>query len=243
MGESADPSSDKWAQPHAAASFPWAKLALAIAAVLLLIVGYVVLSRSGMLAPLFEETGLRDRILALGLWGPLAVIGLMTAAIVFSPAPSAPIALAAGAAYGHSWGTVYVVIGAQLGAMIAFGLARLLGRAAIARWIGRRPALGRLGSQNTLMAVVLVSRLVPFISFDVVSYAAGLTPLTTLRFAVATMVGILPASFALTHFGDEMATGEAGRIAISVLLLGGLTLLPLAAKLVMKWRGGASGNE
>lgn len=242
MGESADPSSDKWAQPGGAAAFPWARLALAIAAVLLFIVGYVVLSRSGMLAPLFEETGLRDRILALGLWGPLAVIGLMTAAIVFSPAPSAPIALAAGAAYGHSWGTVYILIGAQLGAMIAFGIARLLGQAVIARWLDRRPSLGRLGSQNTLMTVVFVSRLIPFISFDVVSYAAGLTQLTAWRFAVATLAGIVPASFALAHIGDEMATGEAGRIAISVLLLGGLTLIPLAARLVMKRRGGPSGD-
>lgn len=38
-----------------------------------------------------------------GLWGPILIIGLMILAVVASPIPSAPIALAAGAAYGHLW--------------------------------------------------------------------------------------------------------------------------------------------
>lgn len=228
--------------PHPPSPFRWGRLLLGAAAVLLLIVGYVALSRFGILEILSEGAGLRMRIEALGLWGPLAVIGLMTAAIVFSPAPSAPIALAAGAAYGHVWGTVYILVGAQLGAMIAFGLARLLGQDVVARWLGDRPMLQRLGSQNALMATVFVSRLMPFISLDVVSYAAGLTPLSTWRFALATAAGIVPASFALAHFGDEMATGETGRIALSVLLLGIIGLIPLAARLVMKWRNRTSGD-
>ncbi len=57
-----------------------------------------------------------------GLWGPVVIVTLMTVAVVASPIPSAPIALAAGAAYGHLWGTVQVVIDAELGALIAFGL-------------------------------------------------------------------------------------------------------------------------
>ncbi len=210
---------------------------LAAAVIAFLITGYLVLSKTGLLAALSEEQGLRERVMAMGLWGPVTVIGLMTVAIVFSPAPSAPIALAAGAAYGHFWGTVYILAGAQAGAMIAFGIARMLGGKAVARWLGRRPELARIGSQNTLMAVVFVSRLIPFISFDVVSYAAGLTPLTIWRFALATFAGIVPASFALAHFGDEMASGEAGRIAVSVLLLGGLTLVPIVVRLVTGRRG------
>lgn len=43
-----------------------------------------------------------DRLVArAGLWGPVVIITLMTVAVVASPIPSAPIALAAGAAYGH----------------------------------------------------------------------------------------------------------------------------------------------
>ena len=216
---------------------------LAGAAAAFLAVGYLALSESGILAAPSERQGLQEQVIALGIWGPITVIGLMTAAIVFSPAPSALIALAAGAAYGHFWGTLYIILGAQARAMIAFGIARLLGGEAVARWLARRPELMRLGSQNMLMVIVFVSRLIPFISFDVVSYAAGLTPLSVWRFALATFTGIVPASFALAHFGEEMATGESGRIALSVVLIGGVTLIPIAARLWMQRRRGPSRDE
>ena len=90
------------------------------------------------------------------------------------------------------------------------------------------------------MAIVFVSRLLPFVSFDVVSYAAGLTPLTFWRFALATLAGILPASFVLAHFGGEMATGETERILYSVLALGVLTALPLIVHFLRERRRDAS---
>lgn len=62
-----------------------------------------------------------------GPWGPVEVVMLMALAVVASPIPSAPIALVAGAAYEQLWGTVQIVIGVELGALIAFGLARILG--------------------------------------------------------------------------------------------------------------------
>lgn len=198
-----------------------------------LVATYVVLSKAGVLDALLDRAALQERFAELGLRGPLLVIGLMAGAIVLNPIPSAPIALAAGAVYGHTWGTLYVLTGAEVGALVAFSIARLLGCSVMEKLCRRRQSLQLLGSQNTLMAIVFVSRLVPFISFDLVSYAAGLTPLATWRFAVATLVGILPASFLLAHFGAEMATADVRRIAISVLALGALTLVPIAVKAIL----------
>jgi len=195
-------------------------------------VAYWQLQETGALATILDGQALRQFIVGLGVAGPLAVIGLMTLAILVSPIPSAPIALAAGAAYGHTWGTAYILLGAELGALCAFGIARQLGRDALQRWVGSRLPKTRLGSQGTLMAIVFASRLLPFISFDVVSYAAGLTTLSLWRFALATLAGILPASFLLAHFGGEMATGELDKIAFAVLTLGLLTGIPLAVHFV-----------
>lgn len=199
--------------------------------VILLAALYWLLHETGALAIILDGAALREQVSQIGVWGPLAVIGLMTFAILVSPIPSAPIALAAGAVYGHTWGTVYVLLGAEAGAIAAFGLARLLGYEVLRRWFGDRLSLGLLGSQVALMGIVFVSRLLPFVSFDLVSYAAGLTVLSFWRFALATLAGIVPASFLLAHFGREMATGEAERIMISVLALGGITLIPVIAKL------------
>lgn len=162
-----------------------------------------------------------------GLWGPILIVMLMTLAVVASPIPSAPIAMAAGAAYGQVWGTVQVVIGAELGALVAFGLARILGRDALRRLFGDRVDAGLLGSQNALTAMVLASRLMPFVSFDMISYAAGLSRLQLWRFALATLAGIIPASFLLAHFGGVAAQGDPGRTTWAVLGLGLLTGLPL----------------
>lgn len=162
-----------------------------------------------------------------GLWGPVLIVTLMTLAVVASPIPSAPIALAAGAAYGHLWGTVQVVIGAELGALIAFGLARVLGHDVLRRVFGDRVDAGLLGSQTALTATVFASRLMPFVSFDMISYAAGLSRLHAWLFAFATLAGIIPASFLLVHFGGEAVSGDLGRATWAALGLGLVTGLPL----------------
>lgn len=207
------------------------KLGAGVLAVLALIAAYWALRETGVLGAIVDEQRLRAWIEDLGAWGPLSVVILMTLAILVSPVPSAPIAMAAGAAYGHGWGTLYVLVGAEAGALAAFGLARMLGGAALSRWLGKRlPGLS--GSQNALMGIVFASRLLPFISFDLISYAAGLTALSWWRFALATLAGIVPASFVLAHLGFEMAGGETDRFLYTALALGLITGLPIAAALV-----------
>jgi uncharacterized membrane protein YdjX (TVP38/TMEM64 family) len=209
------------------------RVLLAVLVVGLLVIFYRLLVASGTLELLLDSTLLQERVSALGPWGPLGIVGLMSVAIVLNPIPSAPIALAAGAVYGHTWGTVYVAVGAEVGALAAFGIARWLGRDVMHRIFGERLSMGLLGSQNALMGMVFASRLLPFISFDLMSYAAGLTPLNAWRFAVATLAGIIPASFLLAHFGREMATLDPGRITWAVLALGTVTLIPLLVKAVL----------
>ncbi|AML53400.1 TVP38/TMEM64 family protein [Falsihalocynthiibacter arcticus] len=163
----------------------------------------------------------------LGVLGPLAIIGLMTLAVVASPIPSAPIAVAAGAAYGKMAGMIYVAIGAETGAVLAFLIARHLGQDAVERFLGKKAGKGLLGSQNALTFAVFFSRLLPFVSFDVMSYAAGLSRLHLWRFLLATFAGILPASFALAFIGAEAVEGNSKWIMSVILGLGLLTGVPL----------------
>ena len=180
---------------------------------------YVVLEQHQWLEVLQDGTRLREFVVSLGALGPLMVIILLTAAIMISPLPSAPIAIASGAAYGHGWGAVYVLLGSLIGASGAFTIARYLGYEAIKPYAERYLPQRYYHSQTRLMLVLLLTRLLPFLSFDVLSYAAGLTPLTWWRFMIATALGIAPASFFLAHVGSEMASTEIYRIAVALLLL------------------------
>jgi uncharacterized membrane protein YdjX (TVP38/TMEM64 family) len=216
-----------------------------VVGVLLLLVAlvaiYWIMLETGALATVTNKAALSEWIDQLGYWGPVGIIGLMITAIVLSPIPSAPIAMVAGAVYGSLWGTMIVVIGAEAGALIAFAIARSLGFDVIHRWRRLRPVLNWLGkerSQGALMLVIFTSRLVPFISFDAVSYAAGLTPLALWRFVVATLAGIIPTAYLITAFGGLLMATESGMLTIILILVSGITLLPIVAKLLLARRRG-----
>ncbi len=180
--------------------------------------------------PVMSEAWVRSTVAGMGMAGPLALIGLMVLAIVANPIPSGPIAVAAGALYGTLWGAAFVVIGALLGAFAAFGAARYLGYDAVRR--SSNSVLKYIAaprSQFSLMLIVFGSRLIPFISFDAVSYAAGITCLSFGRFAFATFLGVVPICFALAAMGAGMAAG--GTDWMWIVVLGGvITLLPVVGK-------------
>jgi len=221
--------------------FAMAMLAGSLAGITFLVIEY-----PGAFPDLSSAQALTAWVRDAGWIGPLAVIFLLVTAIIASPLPSAPIALAAGAVYGHTLGTLYVVIGATLGAIGAFSIARIVGRDLLRRWLGERLDMGLLGSQNALTTMVFVFRLLPFISFDIVSYAAGLSALTPLRFVLATLAGVVPVSFALTHMGGGLVSGEDDRILLATLGVGLLTGVPVVAEYIRrrrsKHRASASGQ-
>jgi len=199
---------------------------LILLAGLAIFIVYRLLNVTGLLETFTDSDQLRDWVAQSGHWGPVILMALMAAAIVINPLPSAPIAVAAGAAFGHAWGTLYVVAGATLGAVIAFSIARRLGYEQMRRLFGERLQLGWMGSQHVLMGMVFVSRLIPFISFDLVSYGAGLTGIKTWRFVLATVVGLIPASFLLAHFGGELTSTNLNRTIQALLLLGVFVMAP-----------------
>jgi uncharacterized membrane protein YdjX (TVP38/TMEM64 family) len=184
----------------------------------------------------FNETWLRQTIGELGAFGPFALIGLMVLAIVVSPIPSGPIALAAGALYGASGGAIISIIGAEIGALLAFSLSRHFGYDAVRQ--SQNPVMKFIAvprSQRGLMWIVFASRLIPFISFDAISYATGVTNLAFGRFAIATALGIVPICWALAAMGAGMATGGIDWMLV-VILGGGMTLVPATIAVLRKWR-------
>lgn len=227
------------AKLRAGASFPPRRRRLVIAALTMALLAaiWALLEVSDFAQYITDITALREQIERLGLWGPLVVIGLMAANVVFSPLPSAPIVIAAGAAYGSLWGTIYVLAGAELGSLIAFFIARLLGGDVVQRWLGRNPALRMLGDQTTLMGIVFVSRLVPFMSFDPISYGAGLTPLSWWRFALANLAGLVPMNFILVHFGSNAIGATPLSILVTLAAIGGVVLITVLLAIHLRRRG------
>lgn len=141
-----------------------------------------------------------------GLWAPVVSAALMVLQSVAAPIPAFLLTFANGMVFGWFWGAALSWTSAMAGAALCFGLARALGRPTIERLAGGSRVLEstdrfflRFGTH-----AVLVARLLPFISFDVVSYAAGLTPMRFSRFLLATGVGQLPATLLYSWLGQSV---------------------------------------
>jgi uncharacterized membrane protein YdjX (TVP38/TMEM64 family) len=153
-------------------------------------------------------TAVERTIESWGVWGVAGAILLM-ALHSFVPFPAEIVAMANGMLYGPLWGTLITWTGAMLGAYLAFGLARWLGRPFVLAMVAKRHHarlddwVARQGG-----SVLFLSRFVPVISFNLINYAAGLTAISWWTFTWATGLGILPLTFLMVLMGDGMWSGE-----------------------------------
>ncbi len=146
---------------------------------------------------------IHDHLLSFGPWAPLVYMTVYTIRpLLFFPASI--LSIAGGLVFGPLFGTIYTVIGASLGAILGFAISRLLGRDFV------RPLLkGRLKqcdafAERQSFPVILFMRLVPIIPFDLVNYGAGICGVKTIGYIFATVVGIIPGTFAYVYLGSSL---------------------------------------
>jgi len=149
---------------------------------------------------------------------PLLLIGSMICAVVIPPIPSLPLVLAAGAAFGPFDGALYAVIGAEIGATVCFLVARALGRETLSRVMKTDATFDQMCTDHQLMGMVCLARLIPIFSFEV-SFGAGLTNISLKNFALATLLGMAPPTFAFTYLGSSMISAQWPLIAVGVAMV------------------------
>ena len=151
-----------------------------------------------------DVAGLREYILSFGVWAPVASCLLMVLQALAAPLPSFLITFANGLAFGFFWGWILSVFGHTLAAAVCFAFARALGRVPVEALIGKAglESADRWFARWGLYAVFL-ARLVPGVSFDIISYAAGLTRMGFRSFLVASALGIVPQTLVYSYLGHR----------------------------------------
>lgn len=180
-----------------------------------------------------SPTVLMDWLRDAGPLAPLLLIGSMACAVVVPPIPSLPLDLAAGAVFGPFYGALYAVIGAEIGAIGCFLIARALGRDALSKLLRMEATFCQMCTDHQLMGLVFFARLIPIFSFDVVSYGAGLTNISLTAFALATFFGMAPPTFAFTYLGGSVVSAQWPLIAAGVVMVAFFLAMP---KILMKHR-------
>jgi uncharacterized membrane protein YdjX (TVP38/TMEM64 family) len=144
-----------------------------------------------------------DRFIAA--WGAWAAVGSMALMVLHSvlPLPGEIIAIGNGMMFGPFWGVLVTWAGAMLGAAFAFAIGRRLGRPALRHLVGPERLLA-LEGWDCRPTFLLLIRLVPVISFNLINYAAGLTAVSWWTFLWTTGLGILPITVASVLLGHEL---------------------------------------
>ena len=164
-------------------------------------------------------------IRSFGGWAMAFSFLLMVFSSLIAPLPAFMITLSNAAIFGWWQGAILSWSSAMVGSALCFGISRALGRDVVEKFAGK----GALASVEGYFEkygtkTILICRLLPFVSFDAVSYFAGLTPMGFIPFFIATGIGQTPATIVYSYVGG-MLTGGAKFLMIGLLCLFSLAIL------------------
>lgn len=188
----------------------------------------------------------KDFVAQYGPWAMAVSFLLMIFQSVAAPLPAFLITFANANLFGWWQGAILSWSSAMAGAAVCFFIARILGRDVVEK-LCTKGALkqiddffARYGRQS-----VLIARLLPFMSFDIVSYAAGLTSMGFWSFFWATGLGQLPATLVYSYVGG-MLTGGARYLVTALLILFALSVFIVLLRQIFSSRrqkqGGSAGE-
>ena len=174
---------------------------------------------------MLDLDSLKEYILSFGVWAPIISFILMILQSIAAPLPAFLITFANAALFGWVKGAILSWSSAMVGAAVCFFIAKYLGRDVVEK-LTSKFAIESVDSffEKYGKHTILIARLLPFMSFDLVSYAAGLTSMSFISFFVATGIGQLPATIVYSYVGG-MLTGGAKLMMMGILTLTALSVL------------------
>jgi uncharacterized membrane protein YdjX (TVP38/TMEM64 family) len=182
----------------------------------------------------FNEQFLVQQLREWGHWAVCLFVLVYTLATVLG-FPGTVITMAGSVVFGLVWGTFWSVVGATLGAIGAFWMARYLLHNWAQRRFGHHKALKRFNQavMDKPLAFVLTVRFAPISPFNVVNFLFGLTPIGVVDYAIGTFLGITPGTLAYAWLGvtgrEALRGGDRIPFVLALVLLTLLTALPLWA--------------
>jgi len=158
-----------------------------------------------------DITHLIEQVEALGSLAWLAFIAVYAIATVLF-FPGSVLTLAGGSLFGPVLGTFVNLMGATLGAVLAFFLSRYLASTWVEQKAGGRLKQLKEGVESEGWRFVAFVRLVPLFPFNLLNYALGLTRIRWLDYVIASYICMLPGALAYTYLGyagrEALAGGE-----------------------------------
>ncbi len=148
-------------------------------------------------------TLIRDYFHTLGKLAPIVYALIVTVEVIVAPIPGALLYIPGGIIFGGLIGGSASLIGNVLGAGISFQIMKVLGRPSLESHLN----MESLKKYDSLINkrgiwIILLLRLNPFTSSDLVSYAAGLSRMPVWKVMLGTFLGIAPLCYIQSYFAE-----------------------------------------
>ena len=184
---------------------PWLVL---VAILLTMLVSWC---NDGIIAKLLDtQLSASERVLVLqhyfqeaGSFAPVAYVMFVVAEVIVAPIPGLMLYAPGGLIFGPWLGGFLALVGNTIGAGISCVLARTAGQGWLEK-ISANTSMEKLQEQLNRRGfwMILLLRLNPLTSTDLLSYAAGLTRIPTWHVMLATGLGMTPLCFAQSWLSD-----------------------------------------
>jgi len=178
---------------------PWIKL---LFVVIFFSAAYLTLRRFDIDFSQITAEGFKEKIDSFGIWGPVAYIifYILRPLILF---PAAILSASAGVIWGLK-GFIYLQIAANISATVEFLIARYFARDAVSKLIkGKISNIDQAIEKHGFLTVLFI-RLIPNVAWDIQNLGLGITRVKFRDYFLATLIGIVPGSFALVYFGSSI---------------------------------------
>lgn len=180
---------------------------------------------------------LRDWIDGFG-WGSRLVFIAAYAVVALTPIPVTVMAVTGGVLFGVVEGSLLSVVGAVIGCLGAYWVARGLGKDTVLRLLGRHREAIEEQLASAGFAAVFTLRVLPGLPYWPINYGAGALGVAYREFAVATMIASVPGQVSLVAVGAFAATPDVVHAIVVALAWAVVVIMTIWAWRV--WRGTSS---
>lgn len=172
-----------------------------------------------------------------GPWTPLVYVLLKATTYVIAPLSGTSIKLASGALFGPWEGLLLSIAGDTLGSSLNYWIARVFGRAGIAKFAGKQSLkqVDHVTSKVATWRILLAARVVLSFMYDFISYAAGLARFPFGQFLWVSALGGIPISLLYAFLGDA-AVENSSVSRIMIIVFSAVMVVAIGAFIVYKYQ-------
>lgn len=212
---------------------PWQIVALVLVIVILIGATVAAFPFVSSLAKPENLENFKNTLRSFGIGGFFIILGLQILQVVLAVIPGEPIELLAGAMFGTWGGLLTCYLGLLLGSGGIFLAVRKFGYPLLTKFVSEEKLQSYKFLHNTTRLETLIFLLffIPGTPKDVLTYVAGITPISMGRFLLLSLFARIPSVISSTFIGSSFVEGN---ILTSVLVFAGVGIIGIAGIFIHK---------